>query len=198
MDNKGKKFIFSMKSTVRETSAYNDEKHQKQIFIDSDREVINFDKVKDTYVKECNLDLSDKPNSSDAILWENNDIIYLIEFKSGEIGFQEVFNINLKISNSVFLLMDILKEPLEFFREKVEYILVFDGEKHHRAKSYNAGKLEKNQVNCSVSRAMIQGKLNEKAKQEHIQFNLGRYKNFLYHNVHTYTKSQFMNFLHDH
>lgn len=192
MNEQGKEFILSKKSTIKKTSIISAEEGS---FIDLDEPVVDFDKVKDDYVKKLNLHLSDKPNSSDALLWKEEEKIYLIEYKSGGVDFKELFNIHMKVNGSAFLLMDILDEPLEYLRKNVEYVLVYNPEKKHTVKCYDAtGVLDKKEVNFSSARVNISSRLNERAKIEHIQFDLKRYIHFLYCNVHTFTPRQFENF----
>lgn len=96
-----KKFSEYKTSTLKELS-YDDKKNV--FMIDLDAEAINFDKVKEKYIK--NLKLSDTPSSNDALVLEYSGRIFFVEFKNGNLQ-KEVFKLGKKIYDSVLIFTDL-------------------------------------------------------------------------------------------
>lgn len=66
-------------STFKETS-YDKDGEKPGYMTDSQIQVINFDKVKDGYIK--NLALSNTPCSNDALYFGKDNKIFFVEFKN--------------------------------------------------------------------------------------------------------------------
>lgn len=95
--------------------------------IESDERVIDFDAVKNDYIKS--LKLTRTPKSNDALA-QRNETFYFIEFKSGHVKKHDIAK---KIYDSLLILMDIISQGITFTRENVEFILVYDYEKNKKA-----------------------------------------------------------------
>lgn len=91
---------------------------------DSEKIVIDFDKVKDKYT-QC-FRPADTPASND-VLAKKDDQFYFIEFKNGSVN---KYNIMKKIYDSLLIFMDIQDKNISFTRENVNFILVYDYEKN--------------------------------------------------------------------
>lgn len=173
------------KKTLCETSK--DEQHNEYM-TNCKMNVIDFDEYKDYYIKELNLpNIYDKQNNiktrnikSNDALFVTNDEIYFIEFKNGSISQTDTFNIHTKLYDSLLIILDTLCENVSYSKKKVSYILVFNEEKKHKAKSFDSSSLQ-----------YLSSRFSELAKNEIIQFNLHKFKDIYLNEVHTYTKSQF-------
>jgi hypothetical protein len=111
------------KTTLRETSKDNHDGYD--IFMtESTLSVVNFDNVKNEYVKK--LKSSETPASNDALYMDNNGEYYFIEFKNGYIDKEEIFKIRLKIFDSLLIFTDIIGRGVSFTRSHMSYIMVYN------------------------------------------------------------------------
>ena len=124
-------------------------------------EVVDFDKVKDTYIFKGSSISSDKMRSNDAlvVLPAGNDFKFIfIEFKNGKLDtFCEELKhekIRSKINESLWILNDILNESLPFDRQNINYILVYNKVKNSKyaMASYLAKKAGKTFLIAGFSR----------------------------------------------
>ncbi|MBD5524271.1 MAG: hypothetical protein HDR04_07610 [Lachnospiraceae bacterium] len=148
---------------------------------DSSIQVINFDKVKEAYIK--NMGLSSTPCSNDALYIGDNEKIYFIEFKNGVVKNKKVFNVYNKIYDSLLIFNDIVQENISFCRENVSFILV-----------YNEGKNPngENTTNDGESSKIKIGKyFYAKAKKKYVRFGLERFEKIYFRDVYTYTEKEF-------
>ena len=97
-------YFRSFRSTIKETSMPN----SKIVFIDSDIEVIDFDKVKN--------DINKNLKSNDALIIKQNNQCKFIEFKSGLIREDVERECVIKIYDTILLSIDIA------FNNAIEYI----------------------------------------------------------------------------
>ena len=79
-------------SSFKDTSRDSDGKAPKYM-TNSEIQVINFDKVKESYIKEMNL--SDTPCSSDALYIGKEEKLFFIEFKNGVMKNNKIYNVQL-------------------------------------------------------------------------------------------------------
>lgn len=166
------------KSTLKELSIDNSNKDDIKYMTESKLQAINFDLVKRKYAN--NLDLSEeKANSVDAIIIENRNLECLIEFKNGKIDSKTKRNIRDKIRDSLLIYSDIALKNISYTRANTIFILVYNEEKNGRGKSLD--KLTSHLMN--------------KAKTEEIRFDLKKFEDLYFKEVHTYTEKQFDNFL---
>jgi len=169
-------------STLKETSIDN---HDGVDFYmtESVLEVINFDKVKDEYIKDMRL--YEVPKSNDVLYIGQDGEITFIEFKNGQMIRDKIFNVRLKIFDSLLIFTDIIGQGVNFTRTNMKYILVYNEEK-------NLPEINKTTIRNSSSRDEIAKKLIEqKGKGKFIKFNLERFKNLYFNDIYTYTKEEF-------
>lgn len=167
------------KSYLKELSL--DEAHSEYM-TESMTPAVNFDQVKTCYAN--NLYKSEKClNSVDALI-ELDERIILIEFKNGKVENSAVKH---KMKDSLLLLCDILNTKISETREIMDYIVVYNKEKINSHK--------KNKVQESKSRDDIMGHLADKAESEIVRFDLERYIDIFFKNIHTYDKKEFKDYL---
>lgn len=167
-------------SSLKETSK---DKQKKSIsyMTDSDYEVVNFDGVKNDYIR--GLCISETPCSNDAVcVLEDKDTIVFIEFKNG--GSIKKYELWKKIYDSVLIFNDLSHSLISETREKLEYILVYNEDKIQD----NNG--QQNNHN-SKNRDEIGKQLGKLSNEEYIKFDLKQFVNYLFKSVHTYTKEEF-------
>lgn len=169
------------KSTLKDVS------RDKDFYMTNDTtisEVINFDKVKEAYIK--NLGLTDTPKSGDALLTLPNGKFILIEFKNGAVDKRDIHR---KIVDSLLIFADITKMPISYTRQHMDFMLVYNNKK------YNNTLTNKRGVQESKSRDELSKGLFGLAKGEFIELGLSRFKKFCFNEVHTYNQSEFEKFL---
>lgn len=186
-------YFRSFRSTMKETSMPN----SKIVFIDSDIEVIDFDKVKN--------DINKNLKSNDALIIKQNNQWIFIEFKSGLIREDVERECVIKIYDTVLLSIDIafnnaieyIKEnPLQFFRRKCDYYLVYSSKNEPYNEEYmtdetrrylnSVGYFQKNK-----SRKGIAEHIAKKAKENYILFGLHKFKGYLFKDVYTMDENAF-------
>lgn len=169
-------------STFKETS-YDKDGEEPGYMTDSQIQVINFDKVKDGYIK--NLALSNTPCSNDALYFGKDNKIFFVEFKNGVLDERprRNFNICKKIYDSLLIFNDIVNKNISFCRENLYFILVYNENKNKR----EACKTEQEES----SKAIISKKIHKKAKKKFIRFGLDRFEKLYFKEVFTYTESEF-------
>jgi len=82
-----KDHITSFKEASKDT-----ESKESVYMTNSEIQVINFDKVKESYIK--GMSLSKAPCSNDALYIGKDNKFYFVEFKNGVMNKNKVFNIN--------------------------------------------------------------------------------------------------------
>lgn len=196
MEEKAYEWMLQHRDSLKQTSVDKSRKKKGivEYMTESEMQVINFDSVKEDYVKKGRLKLSEVPSSNDALFLGKDGRVCFIEFKNGEIDSMKNLKVKLKIYDSILIFLDIIKEDLQYSRENIDYILVFNENKKHTTKHFSGKNMERllrSEVNESDARSTITGILTEKSGKEYIQFDLEKYKGFIFREVHTYTRSQF-------
>ena len=177
--------IFKNNMTTFKETAYDKDGKEPGYMTNSEIQVINFDKVKDCYIKD--MSLTGKPCSNDALYIGKNSKIFFVEFKNGNLekNKQKIFNVYNKIYDSLLIFNDIVHQNISFCRENLYFILV-----------YNESK------NCSEERetkqedspkAMISKRIHNKAKKKFVRFGLEKFEKIYFKEVFTYTESEFEN-----
>jgi hypothetical protein len=87
--------------------------------------VVNFDKFKESVVRKFSL--KNSPKSCDA-LWYADKQFYLIEFKNGKVDKIQTHEIRGKIFESLLLLTEKLEATINFTRQKLTFIFVYNDE----------------------------------------------------------------------
>lgn len=168
-------------SSFKETS-HDTDSEVPGYMTDSEIQVINFDKVKESYIK--NMSLSNTPCSNDALYIGSKKLCF-VEFKNGVMNRNKVFNVYNKIYDSLLIFNDIIKENISFCRNNLYFILV-----------YNEGKnpYEKNETKQEdSSKAIISKYVHNKAKKKFVRFGLDKFEKIYFKAVFTYTESEFEN-----
>jgi len=144
--------------------------------------VINFDKVKDEYVKD--LKVKEAPASNDAVYVKGEELFF-IEFKAGNVQ-NKKYGVRRKIFESLLIFTDIVKVGISYTRANMSYILVYADEKNPLSEE------ERKEMQNSQSRVDI-GKhfLENKAKKHFIRFGLERFERLYFKNVYTVTQAEF-------
>lgn len=168
-------------STLKETSK--DIHDGVDFMTESEIEVVNFNGVKNDYIKD--LHVSDTPKSNDALYVGKENKLVFIEFKNGKINDIKEFDIRRKIFDSLLILMDIIKETAAFTRNHLTYILVYNEERN----SQN----QKNSTNVqdSKSKLFIGSHFAHKGGKKFIRFDLEKFEKLYFKEVYTYTEKEF-------
>lgn len=140
---------------------------------------INFDKVKEAYIK--GMRLTNTPCSNDALYITKDGEYYFIEFKNGKMTRDKVFNVYNKIYDSLLIFNDIVGQNISFCRDKVNFILVYNESKNPNE---DMGQEEN-------PRIKIGKHFSKKAKKQFVRFDLNRYKKIYFKDVYTYTEKEF-------
>ncbi len=177
-------------STLRNTSE--DKRNVKNVFFmtQSDREVIDFDKVKTKYIKP--LGLKEIPKSNDALFDGGQGILVFVEFKNGVINRKEQFDLQKKIYDSILIFSDLTKMNISELRSCMEYILVYNEE----VNSSNPEILKKKEhVQPSKAFDQVAKTIASYAKREYVCFGLDMFQKYCFKRVHTYTVQEFEEYL---
>lgn len=166
-----KQYQCTMQETSKDTS-----KNPVQFMTLCSYKVVNFDRVKTNYLNE--LGLSEENAHSVDALWENNDEIYMIEFKNGKI---ENRNIEQKARDSVLIFNSITKQQIDYTRKYMSFILVYN------EKENNIGFRERKALAIA-----------EKGKVDYTMWGLGKLRGFCYHRVYAMDRERFEEFLEKH
>lgn len=141
---------------------------------DSELKVINFDKMPREY--SMGKGWGNMPSSNDALYISEDGKWYFIEFKNGSVDKSDIFK---KIYDSLVILIELGIIPdLQFIRDKVYYILVYNSDKYSKVP-----KPEHLSSNYSYIYRM--------AQQEEKLFGVEKFEGYLLKEVHTYTKELF-------
>ena len=114
-------------NTIKELSKDDSKKNEGIIHYMSDdmRMAIDFDKVKEEYLAQNCLSVH-YAKSVDALLQDENEEIFFVEFKNGEF---EPLEIRQKAIDSVMICGDIIDKTLSFFRNESRFLLVVSDDK---------------------------------------------------------------------
>lgn len=182
-----KEFFSTLRETSKDTTKA--ESDASRYMTKSEMVVINFDAVKDFYVKE--LAVPEVPKSNDAFVIVSDDDAYFIEFKNGEIDISKNYQIKVKIYDSLLLLLDMIEKNISFSREHLHYILVYNEDILHSSPQFNKEEFDKVKMQFSPHRDKIVKKINRLAGKKYIQFGLKKFERLYFKSVDTYTKQQF-------
>lgn len=124
-DNKELLNLAEFKEKIRDVS-----KSDKENFIDSDIEIINFDKVKKAYCKK-RTNIENTPKSNDGLYILGESMVFL-EFKNANAKDIDIYDLSKKNYDSVCILSDIMGISIREIREKTKYILIYSSEKNSK------------------------------------------------------------------
>lgn len=183
------------KSTLKETSAYNN-----GFMTESNIEALNFDNVKNEYVAQILKNAQFKCEgieSNDALVKVNDEYIF-IEFKNGNMQ-NCLKEVRPKLYDSLFIFLDIIKETISFSRRKIIYILVYNeknSEDFINARKNNQKQMSASEIQDSKSFDYISNAIGQLANYEMDIFDLRKkFQSFLFKEVHTFTATQFDDYI---
>lgn len=191
-------FINNKKSLL-EVSLDDSDKNNPVNMVDADKDiskdiVIDFDDVKTAFCRKFNKS-NEVFKSADALLYSKtkNKLIF-VEFKNGKVR-----DVKTKLKDSLLVLSNILDVNLEFCREYLEYIVVYNYEKNKKYVEQEKGKCRKEEQNKSqsLSKEYIEGfvkPLFRLAKDEIILWDLELMQDICVSEVHTYTVNEFLEY----
>ena len=182
-------------TTLKEASMNDADKRHIMYMVDSEAEVIDFDKVKENYISQ--LHVLDTPKSNDALL-EFDGKLYFIEFKDGNMR-DAIFEVKRKIYESLLVFCDITGENISFTRENMNYILVYNKENSRKyieklveKREKNSSSLSKKEINESQSYDQFLGIMGSLSKINVDIFGLKKqFQKMYFKEVYTYDKEEF-------
>lgn len=169
------------KQSLKELSKDDSDPSNIKYMTESSVRVVDFDKVKRLYVNALAIS-EDNAYSVDGLSLTDNHLA-LIEFKNGNVNNR---NVKDKIRDSLLMFCDVTQTNINFTRQHMEFVLVYNEEKNRLPNQYTRGV-----VQPSASRTFITKRLAQMGKQEIILFDLARYKNLYFKDVHTYSQEEF-------
>lgn len=160
--------------------------------IDYQDSVIDFDKVKINYCKSY-ASSNEASQSVDVLILNKQDKIVFIEFKNGKINNRgKKSRLKSKLRDSILIFNDINRLDLDFSRNNVEYILVYNqAENRSSVSEQQSQQIRQNGTETTDSLRNIQQSFARKAGEEFVYFGLEVLKKVFVLDVHTYTKTEF-------
>ena len=155
----------SLKETSKDSS-----KSPEEFMTANKISVIDFDQVKNKYLKERSL-YEDNAKSVDALYMLNNEVLCFTEFKNGDFKASEIIE---KSLSSVLMFCDITSKDLSYMRENAVFVLVYNGEEK---------KLETRQI--------MTKKKAHRAKDKYSLFGLEHLDGFCFKSIVEIEKSEF-------
>ena len=162
---------------------FNDIKHQDNLKNRLTRKKSNaLEKIFDEAINTQKLE-------SATLFIRSDDEWYLIEFKNGSVDNGKNYEVKVKIYESLLILLDIINQSINFSRQYIHYILVYNETRDHTSNQFN--KDEFDAIQYSEGLSSIQKYFSGLAKETFIQFGLSHFKKLYFRSVNTYTKRQF-------
>ncbi len=110
----------TLKETSKDTS-----RNPEEFMTDNKIRVIDFDLVKNNYLKERKL-FEDNAKSVDALYRLDNELLCMTEFKNGDFYASEIIE---KALSSVLMFCDISGKDLDYMRNNAVFVLVYNGDR---------------------------------------------------------------------
>lgn len=177
-------------STLQEISIDDHEKDNVQYMTDSQRMVVNFDKVKEEYIS--NLSLVEVPKSNDALFLSRDNKLIFVEFKNGFMDGKKKFDLRKKIYDSIIILTDILDVGISHLRDQMEYVLVYNESVNQNEKEVLE---KKSYIQSSKAYDRLAKEFLGMAKKEYVCFGVNIFKNYCFKAIHTFTEKEFEAYL---
>lgn len=181
MDFESYRILQDNRESLKETSKDDSDPSDIKYMTSSEKLVVNFDLVKRYYVNALGRS-ENTITSVDAIVPLENRILF-VEFKNGEVNNR---NVKDKLRDSLLVFLDIIEKNINFSRENIDLVVVYNLERNPFPRKKQKGELQE-----TPSRVAIADYVMEKAQEEFIRFDLERYKRIYFRDVHTYSKEQF-------
>lgn len=174
-------------TTLRETSKDDSEPNNIVYMTNDMRKVVDFDLVKTKYTNK--LGLSEEVAKSVDALYDAKCKDIFIEFKNGKIKGKNA-SIKEKVRTSLLLFYDITGKNAAYTRDNGEFVLVYNKEKNT-----DIERVKESSVQKSTSREEIAGIVHKLAKEEFVRFGMDSFKGLFFGDVHTYTETEFEQYL---
>lgn len=154
-------------------------------------DVVDFDNVKKIYcAKHLNASYTIL-KSVDTYLEGNNDQIFLIEFKNAKIDQKQKHGLNLKLKDSLLILMDSFGFNLKDFQKRLNYIVVYREEKNDVSSEYLEIATE-NAILPSFKNRKLKQKIAKRTSSGYPAFwDLSKYRQSLVNEVYTLNEEEF-------
>ena len=156
----------------------------------STREAVNFDGVKEEYVKP--LGVSEIPKSNDALFDDGKGFLVFVEFKNGFMDRPKQFTVRKKVYDSALIFTDITSKGISYMRNHMKYILVYN-ETANQGNNSDKDLKEKQKTAVQQSPAFdaFAKNVGRYANEEYVCFGLKIFQNYCFKEVHTYTEAEF-------
>ena len=154
---------------------------------------VDFDAVKEEYAKE--LHLSTMPASNDALLEDGQGNLVFVEFKNCKITKNLQYEIRKKIYDSCLIFSDLTSETLSYMRKNMDYILVYNESENLRNTDDKSIEAKNKTVQQSPSQDLLAKTIIGYSGKEFIHFGLNKFKTYCFRDVHSYTETEFINYL---
>lgn len=173
--------------TLKETSF---DKDNQVYMVDLPYKVINFDKFQEDFFRQYHKPVC---RSLDALFHHNHEW-YFVEFKNGKINKNEKNSISDKIGHSLLSFQDTIDEKIDYCRQNVNFILVYNPEKN----SFHTDQkqLPKDEYQFSSERQKLICHL-PGIKKKIPYFQMNRYEDIYFKNVFTMSNEEFVEFMKD-
>ena len=160
----------------------------------STRKAVNFDGVKEEYVKP--LGISEIPKSNDALFDDGKGFLVFVEFKNGVMDCSKQFAVRKKVYDSVLIFTDITSTGISYMRDHVKYILVYNETANQNNEiDKDLKKKRKMAVQPSSAFDAFAKNVGKYANEEYVCFGLKIFQNYCFKEVHTYTEAEFNAYL---
>lgn len=175
--------LSNLKELSKDTSNSDDIQYMTEYQV----EAVNFDAVKTEYANS--LEMSEEVASSCDALLEMPESLVFIEFKNGSMK-NAKRNVKDKIRDSLLIFCDIVNQNISATRESLDFILIYN-----IFKNPLPNKMTRDEHSNSSSRDAIGKYFMKKGHNELILFDLERFKNIYFREVHTYSKEEFAHYM---
>ena len=173
--------------SLKEISADDADQNNIVYMTESSLKAVDFDAVKDAYQHNLKLE-GEHARSVDAVITTDNSIVF-IEFKNGDMKNQKA-PVKEKLRDSLLIFGGITGTDINFDRENVDFVLVYNEDKNPLPNQFTKG-----MVQSSPSLTFIAKHIAQRGKEEFVLFDLDRFKHLYFREVHTYTVTEFENYL---
>lgn len=184
------------RSTLKEVSADRRDESTEIFMTESEKEVINFDKVKDSYVRP--LGLNSIPCSVDALFCDQTGTLIFAEFKNGVMDSKKQYSVLKKAYDSVLIFNDITSSQVSDLRNSAEFILIYNESENAESRDPELKEKVSTGIQPSPAYDTIAKTISGFANTEYICFGLRPLQKYCFRKVHTYTEREFVEYLTSH
>lgn len=162
----------SIKKCSKDTS-----QGENEYLVNNDYRVIDFDKLKELFCKEClNTNSMGVVKSVDCYLELDNDEIILIEFKNGKITDAIQGDLKVKLKDSLLILLEAFDKSLVDTRKNVIYMVVYNKSKN------------------KLTNEVFKRQMAKNAGKKFVRYGLSKFSNTVVKEVVTITQNEFQKY----